>query len=378
MFHITLQIGRRLFWEIDRRGMIEIPDATGARRGVISFDAHDHRLACARPRSESAGRRAFMQEWGESVRVVNLSRELHAQYGRDPRHGPARPAGCALFSGLQLMDRMAAARAVSLEQRVLGLRLGVPDGPGRTLVLLFAYDACGELARFQEAANPPSLTYLVDDFCRGLPLAATPEVAWFDYADVIAALPGMRPYPDEEMLAGVPLWVWWARARRASHAVTATAAVLALACAWQLWQAGAAAARDRADGAALQTGIEQGLRMRAHTLARIASAPTAVSFSDAEALWQPGSRVRLLSRPGRTEYDLVLEVLGAESNTAAGPGDAVPNVLSAGLGERARRALPAGMRALETATRGDLNAYYLRFERATALPAIAALAGAQP
>jgi hypothetical protein len=289
-----------------------------------------------------------------------------------------RPACCALFSGLQLMDRMAAARGVTLEQRVLGLRLGVPDGPGRTLVLLFAYDACGELVRFQEAANPPSLAYLADDFCRGLPTAAAPEIAWFDHADVIAALPGMRPYPDEDTLAGVPLRIWWARASRASHVVTATAGVLALACAWQLWQVRTAAAHDYANGAALQTRIEHGLRLRARALARIASAPTAAGFSDAEALWQPGSRVRLLSRPGRIEYDLVLEVPGTASNTAAGPGETAPDVLSTGLRERAGRALPAGIRTLETATRGDLNAYYLRFERATALPALAALAGTQP
>jgi hypothetical protein len=377
---LTLLIGRRLFWEVDAVGIIEVPDAGSAGGTLISLDLHDHRLACARPRSSRRGRRHFMQEWGEQVRLADLSRELHAQYGRDPRHGPPRPPGCRLYSGLQLMDRLAQARGLAPGPRLLGLRLGVVEGPGRSLVLLFAYDGRGELLKFQEAANPPNLAYLVEDFSRGLgESGAVPEVAWFGHAEVLAALPTLRPYPDEDLLLGTPLPLWWARAARASWSLVMLSLLSALMLGWDLWCLRARLAEDATQALALQARLDRSLATRVHALARISSAPISMSFHDAEALWQPGSRVRVQVRASQTDYALRID--GAAENKLVRDGESAAKAsggLRAALEQRAGRTLPPGVRSLDPAASGDLNDYYLRFQRSTPLPVLAALAGAEP
>ncbi len=377
-FHLTLLIGRRLYWEADAEGLMEVPDAAEAAHGLLCFDTHDHRQACRRARSARAGAQAFMREWGEAVHVLDLSRELGAQYGRDLRHGPAAPAA-GLLSGLQLLDRLARRAGVTQDNRVLGLRLGAVGQHGRSLVLLFAYDGAGELLRFQEAANPPSLAYLLEDFCRGCAVQATVEdVIWFDHRDVLAVLPQMRPYPIEESLLGHPVRVWW---QNAARALVGTAAMVTLVLAGltaDLWWAGHQLARIRAAEDVSQLHVQQLLGGAAGVVARAASAPTNLLFGDAEALWLPGTRVRVAARPGEALYTLLVETDGSDGRS--GTADGQPTVAGRALADRlaavGRHPPPAGLQALDPASSGDLHALYLRFRRSTPVPDFVALAAA--
>lgn len=378
MFHITLMIGRRLYWEVDANGLLEIPDASSARAGLISFDSHDHRVRCARAQSERQGRQRFMRDWGESVRIVNLSRELGAQYGRDPAHGPSRPAHCPLFSGLQLMDCLARQSGRDTVDCILGLHFGASEAHGRSLLMLFAYDAQGELLLFQEAANPPSLHYFREDFLRGLPPQFQQlEVIWYGHQAVLAALPALRPYPDEETFAGRPVREWWSRAARLSTALGAMASLLACALAWQAWRADVERGAESAMAAQLRASLQDQLRSHPLALARLGSAQPSVAFVDAEALWQPDSQIRLVARPGRIEYAVVLSrANGSAVRTTSGVRNETTSLDSA-LHLRSARSVPPGLAPLEPAISGDLHALLLRFQRQTPLSPLLAMAGAQ-
>jgi hypothetical protein len=377
-FHVTLLIGRRLFWEVDATGIIEVPDAMGCESSLVSFDVHDHRLRARRVESTRSAMQCFMREWGERVRLVNLSRELGAHYGREPSKGPARPPGCPLYSGPQLIDRLARGRAIDLANRMVGLCLGSAESHGRRLVLLFAYDAQGELVRFQEAANPPSLEYLVEDFCRGLaaPLG-DPVPCWFTQQDVAAVLPSMRPYPEQDVLLDIPLQRWWTWAASLSWAVTTLSVLTAVWAACDLWQAQQEQHGVRGRIAALESSQASALASHLRALAHLSSANVAQAFADAEALWRTGSRVRVLAAPSYLEYSVLL----AQPPALQGARQVDSMILPAPLGtalEMPGPGLPAGLRRLDSAVSGDLRGYYLRFRRETALPALAALAAAEP
>ncbi len=373
-------MGRRVFWEIDAAGIIEVPDAGDAGSGLLSFDLHDHRQACAAPRSARSGRQAFMREWGEQVALLERSASLHAQYGRDPRHLVARPAGCGLIPGLQLIDLLATRHGLPLAGAVVGLRFGVEAPAGRRLVLLFGFDGAGALLRMQEAANPPSLAYLLDDFCRDTAIQVSPErVVWFDQHDALAVLDQLLPYPEEDTLFGQPVGVWWRRAERALASATALAACSAGLLAWQDWSLGESIAASVRAGDASRAQVQAMLQSAPLALARASSAAFGEVFADAEALWQVGTRVRVSSRPGTTDFTLLLDhTPPAAVAGVPGLGD-LPHSgppLAAALARRHDTPLPAGLLALDPATPGDLHAFYLRFRRQTPLSALGAFAGA--
>ena len=377
-FHLTLLIGRRLSWEVRPAGIIEVPEVAREAATLISFDLHDHRLRAPARQSSRRARQAFMREWGEQVRVVNRARELGAVYGRDPLHALSLPPGCRLYSGLQLMDQLAQLRALPAAGRLLGLRLGAPQGAGRRLVLLFAFDAAGELLRFQEAANPPALDYLVEEFCRGLPAPSeVTEPVWFDQADVSAALALLQPYPEEDSWFEIPQRRWWQAARRLSLAASAAAFACSAWAAWDGWQLGGALDATRARLAQLQADGDRALRSHARALARSDSTDLAEAFRDAEALWRPGTRVQVLATPDHIDYTLRLATSQAATGSASNGAAWVPHPLRATL-DPTGAVLPAGVRALDPAIGGDLHAYYLRFRRETPLPALAALVGVEP
>lgn len=317
-----------------------------------------------------------MREWGERVRLVNAARQLGAVYGRDRGQLLARPAGCALASGPQLMDLLAQRSGIDCRARTLGLRLGSPDPQGRRLVLLFAYDGHGELVRFQEAANPPALDYLVDEFRRDLGEVVGDEApAWFDQADVIAVLPELQAYPDEDSFLDVPLRRWWQQGRRASVGVALAAGLFATWAAWDAWRVQRELAEVRARIASLRAEDEASLHRHVRALAWSATADLAHAFRDAEALWRPGTRVQVLATPQAIDYTLRL----AQSEAPAARGDTArwtAHPLRATLDDAGSR-LPTGLIALQPAIGGDLHAYYLRFRRETPLPAFAALVAAE-
>ncbi|MDE3009833.1 MAG: hypothetical protein KGI67_03005 [Pseudomonadota bacterium] len=378
-FHVSLLIGRRLFWEVGPAGIIEVPEVARDAAVLVSFDQHDHRLRALQKRSSRQARLAFMREWGEAVRLVNRARDLGAVYGRDPGQSVARPAGCRLVPGLQLMDQLALLRAVDPAGRVLGLRLGAGDGNGRRLVLLFAYDAQGELQGFQEAANPPALDYLVDEFCRSLAVTpATGEPIWFDQHDAADVLALLRPYPDEDELFELPLRCWWQAGQRASLACSALALGWSMWGAFDAWSAHVEAQQAQATRRQLAGVIQQGLRQHLRALAWSETVDLAHLFRDAEALWRPGTRVQVLALPDHIDYTLRLAQPGpADARPSAGRSSWLPHPLRATL-DAGGAELPAGVHALDPAIGGDLNAYYLRFRRETPLPALAAVAADQP
>ena len=377
VFHLTLRIGRRLFWEVDADGIIEVPDVTACTGVLLSFDSHDHRLCTAGPLGTRPASQRFMREWGETVRLVNDSRRLATLYGRDPAHGPQRPASCRLHSGLQLMDLLARARGIPRGAGLLGLRLGAEPGQGRCLILLFAYDAKGELLRFQEAANPPSLAYFVEDFGRGLPTGVAGEPHWFDQTDVRPVLAELRPYPEEDTVGEIPVRVCWEVATRACAALT-TVALL-----WSAWGAlevrqlgrtlsgqNARISAQRLEGAGM-------LAQHAMSLAASRSVDLAHLFFDAETLWRPGTRIRVQGVPEYLDYAVLLgQGPIGDSRPASGPAWQ-PHPQRAAL-DAGAMALPAGIHPLDPALGGDLHANYLRFRRETPLPALAALVGREP
>ena len=378
-FCLTLLMGRRVFWDVTADGIIEVPDAADARQ-LLSFDLHDHRQACATPRPARQGRQAFMREWGEQVHLLDCSAQLHAQYGRDPRHGVARPAGCGLVPGLQLIDLLAQRQGVALAGAVIALCLGAAQAAGRRLVLLFGFDQAGELLRMQEAANPPSLEYLLEDFCRGLAVPVAPDrVVWFDQHDVLAVLDSLLPYPEEALLLGRPLRVWWQHTARALGAATALCSGTALALAWSDWQLTAAIAQARSQQDQVRQHLQQVLQAAPVAVARASSASFTAVFADAEALWQPGTRVRASARPGVAEFTLIIDPLAAGTRRA-GLTDVADSALPfvATLQQQRQRPLPEGLVAMVPATSGDLHALYLRFSRQTPVPALGTLAGSGP
>lgn len=377
-FHVTLMIGRRLYWEVRAAGIIEVPEVAREARDLISFDLHDHRLRAPARQSSRQARRAFMREWGEQVRVANRARELGAVYGRDPARALPRPIGCRLHSGLQLMDLLARQRALPLAGRLLGLRLGSAAGPGRRLVLLFAFDAEGELLRFQEAANPPDLNYLVEEFCRGLPgLPEATEPEWFDQSDAMAVLGRLQPYPDEDSWFEIPQRRWWQAGHRLALAASGLALGVSAWAAWDDWQARQLLESARAQRFELQRWGDQALGSHVRAVAWSGSSDLAQAFHDAELLWRPGTRVQVLATPARIDYTLRL---APPEHLEGGIGSSrvwLPHPLRATLDADGSQ-LPPGVQALDPAIGGDLHAYYLRFRRETPLPPLAALLGAQP
>lgn len=377
VFHLSLWIGRRLYWEVSAEGIIEVPEVPADAQLLVSVDLHDHRLRAPPGQSSRQARQRFMREWGEAVRVVNRARTLGTVYGRDPARPLPRPASCRLCSGLQLIDRLVRRRGLDHAGQLIGLSLGASQGAGRRLVLLFAYDDAGELLRFQESANPPALDYLVEEFCRTLPapFPRTPPL-WFDQHDALQVLPDLVAYPDEDSWCEIPLRQWWLAGSRASLAATFAGLLWSAWAGWDWWSAQGELRHARAELGALQAEASAALLRHPRALARDASCDLAAAFRDAEQLWRPGTRVRILASPEAIDYTVRLAQLPGGDAPAASRAW-TPHPLRATL-DPDLSVLPVGVRALDPALGGDLRDYDLRFRRETPLPALAALAGPQP
>jgi hypothetical protein len=358
----VLHVGRPLYWEITGDGVMECAAADVGDAPAVTFDEFDYRIVTPRARTDQWAKRAFARECGEDTHVVNRSRRMRRIYGRPI--GRLEEVGVRVTPGLFYLDRLMTESGHEAAGRVAGFLLGA-DVPGaRRLALLYAFDASGELVRFQPAIHPESLELAVGELARasGIEAHARPPIL-FTGRDLRVAASQPAPYPTE------PEWNGLRVALIHKGSLWALSAGICTSLAYDARVAfDAHAAQRQAEAAtraasALVAANEAALLGAMVRFAREVSLPARALIETAQRVWMPGGRVTLVSDQRGDALDLTLPMRdgrGQRLASVVAPAHATPPERLAGA---LRLEPPPGFTVREHDLDGEGNAIRIRFER---------------
>lgn len=358
----VLNVGRPLYWEVTIDGVMECQAADVRDAPAVTFDEFDYRIATPRARTDQWAKRAFQRECGEDTHVVNRSRRMRRIYGRPV--GRLEELAIRVTPGLFYLDRLMADGGHEANSRVAGFLVG-SDAPGaRRLALLYAFDASGDLVRFQLAIHPESLDLAVGELARacGIETHARPPIL-FSGRDLIAAATHPAPYPTEPEWNGLRVALLHKGSLWALSAATCVSLAHDARLALDAYgaQRGAEAATHAAS--ALVAANEAALLSGMVRFAREVSLPARELIDTAQSVWIPGARVTLAADQSGDALDLTLPM----ENTQGQKLPAFASRVRATPPERLAAALrldpPPGFSVREHDLHGDGNAISIRFQR---------------
>jgi hypothetical protein len=359
-FYVVLRVGKPLFWEVSADKILEVPNIPEGSHCVLSFDEFDRRLATTRPLSGQQAKRALLREYGDRTRVVNESRRLAVIYGRSADR--VAEASFEMTPGTLCLDRLMARTQVAPQPRITGFAFGVQDGVGRQLALLFALDANGNIAAFQEAINPQNLEYVIEELARanGIDLQQS-ETLLFTQDDVLAVTAELKPYPRTEDWNGIRL----RSLHVASFALLATAfaASVVLDSYYILAAAnlGASTSRLRSQAGRLSDENENTIKRNMVFFCQALSLPYArVSL-------RASSRADEFTVRVDTEGESVRSSVNGRTGNRARPYESVRAILDAPA--------PFEFVLTDVSASGEFNSFYVKYTHAKGVTALADLAG---
>lgn len=188
------------------------PDGSVVREGeadagvtYLVFSAQDYRYRSGSV-SHSKAMSIALEDQGQAVRLVNRSSELGAFYTR----AQDAMADYVVQPGGQLADWLLKSEGLAKSfPRVVGFNLGDPDGAGVSLVVLYYYDASGEVGRPQISINPQSLEFALSQFAtsRKIQLEEVP-VSIFGAEQFRKAQKRAVSYLNEDLILGKTKGTW--------------------------------------------------------------------------------------------------------------------------------------------------------------------------
>ena len=373
-FYVVLRVGKPLFWEVSPDKIVEVPNIPEGSHCVLSFDEFDRRLATAKPLSGQQAKRALLREYGDRTRLVNESRRLAVIYGRSTDR--VAEVSFEMTPGTLCLDRLMARAQVAALPRITGFSFGGQDGAGRQLALLFALDANGNIAAFQEAINPQNLEYVIEELARanGIDLQLS-ETLLFTQDDVLAVTAELKSYPRTEDWNGIRLRSLHLASVALLTTAFATSVVLDSYYIFASANLSASTRRLRSEAGRLSEENENTIKRNMVSFCHALSLPYRALLSRAEALWQPGARVsfRANSRSDEftvrvdTESESVRSSLNGRTASRARPYESVRAILDAPA--------PFEFVLTDVSASGEFNSFYVKYTHAKGVTALADLAG---
>lgn len=302
---VELDSGRQLYWSLGSDCLEQLSEAPATP--LFSFSREDLRFGADGALSYKQASDLALREIGDSVQVVNRTRDLGAVYAtRQERSLDARNV---LIPAQQVMDLLLAKKLKEGASTICGFLLKDPQTE-LSVAVLYHIGPDGESSKPQLSVNPDSMEFVTAQFCanRKLDKNSTEILPLFDNAQFLSMAAEATPYPNERVWRGVPVrkLLWGAAFVSMALAVGASG--------WAAWQMQQAAA-VRSEQAKLQGSIAHlkqsvGTRMQ-EALPDFVNAMTLdvrELATRGQQLWVPGSRLVLTADLANAKYELWLPV----------------------------------------------------------------------
>lgn len=355
-FDIMTEAGgsRPCYWHVcpDDLQPVATPQGT-----VVSFCQADERLQASARLSPIKARTWALRETGEPCRVIASGRSTTVYAA--PVHWLAQFPH-RIVPAYVLLDRLVTAhthpRAAAWIAGFLFTALA-----GSSILVLYAMDAQGVPGKPQVTLHPDNIEAILDAFAQmnGIHLAGGENVLLFDNHDALAVYRPEPAYPAGEGQAA-----FGSRVTRAG--VILVALVLSMAgmaryimLLRQTTAVNARLARLQQEIGVLQRANDQLLLPNLQGYARLMSLDRKKLFAAANAVWQPGSVVRIDATGKAVNLAVVFR-------TEAAPAGRLLRVAAAtnaeALFQRAGKLpVPPGLQRVEPSVTGDLNALTLNY-----------------
>jgi hypothetical protein len=349
-----LENGRQLYWQLEADKLVQVKDApTGP---VYSFSKEDFRYRSEAPLSYKQANDLALQEVGESVQIVNRSKDLQAVYAA--RQERVLSAKNLLYPGQQALDRLLIERKKLGAALICGFLFKDAAEEG-SVAILFHVNADGEASKPQISVNPDSMEFVITQFAVSRKLDKNnTEVVLFTNAEFLGAIAGAAAFPNEPVWRGVPV-----RTILAHTAVVSVVVALGFAgyAGFQFLQMQQLSKKQAQLTEAVDLSkkrIGNMLHNAVPSFAKAVSLDPEALTQRAQGLYLPDTRMTLVATPDKAEYIIAMPIARQETfnNQPSALDPITPEKQALLMGLKA----PEGCNASSLYTSGNLNETQLK------------------
>ncbi len=196
-----LDNGRQLYWQLEEKKLVQLTDAPTV--SAYSFSKEDGRYRTASALTYKQASDLAMQDIGETVQIVNRSKDLAAVYAT--RQDRVLGVKHLLFPAQQALDRLLTEKKKFGQGLICGFLLKDAQEES-SVAVLFYVNADGEASKPQISVNPDSMEFVLAQFAAARKVdKTTTEVVLYDNAELLQSLAGAQAYPNEPVWQGIPV-----------------------------------------------------------------------------------------------------------------------------------------------------------------------------
>lgn len=299
-----LDTGRSLYWTLEAGRLVQLAEAPATP--VFSFSKEDFRFKAEGALNHKQASDVALQEVGESVQVINRTRDLGAVYAT--RQERALDAKQSLTPAQQVLDILLAKKYAEGSSVICGFLLKDAETE-LSLAVLYHIGPDGEATKPQISVNPDSMEFVIAQFSASRKLdKATTQVVLFENAEFLSVAGDAQAYANERVWRGVPV-------RKLMWGAAVASMVVAFGCSsWAAFEFQQVTSL-KSKQAALKTAIA-GVQKKvgAEVKASLPSFVDAMSLdirqlgNRGQSIWVPGSRLVLTADLASAKYELWLQV----------------------------------------------------------------------
>lgn len=303
-----LDNGRQLYWKLEAGALVQLKEAPGET--AYSFAKEDFRYRTDGALSYKQANDLALTEIGETVQIVNRSKDLKAVYAA--RADRVLETKFLLFPGQQALDRILTERNKFGQSLICGFHF---KGEGNDEVaVLYHVAADGEASKPQISVNPDSMEFVIAQFSASRKVDKNiTEVVLFDNAEFLAALQGSQPFPNEPVWRGVPVRKLLSAAALGSVVVAAGVTAFA-GLQWQQQQAlSSKQSRLKSELDQARHAIDSRILAAVPTFAKVMSLDPRALGQRAQQLYVEDSHMVMSATLAEVSYSLAMPIVRQQS-----------------------------------------------------------------
>jgi hypothetical protein len=299
-----LDTGRSLYWTLEEGRLVQLAEAPATP--LFSFSKEDFRFRADGALSHKQASDVALQEVGESVQVINRTRDLSAVYAT--RQERALEAKQTLTPAQQVLDILLADKYAEGASVICGFLL--KDAQTElSLAVLYHIGPDGEASKPQISVNPDSMEFVIAQFSASRKLdKASTQVVLFENAEFLSVAGDAQAYPNERVWRGVPV-------RKVLWGAAVTTLAVAVGCAgwaaFQFQQVSSLASKQKAMTTAIatmQTKVGTDVKASLPEFVDAMSLNARELAGRGQRMWVPGSRMVLTADLENAKYEMWLLV----------------------------------------------------------------------
>jgi hypothetical protein len=299
-----LDTGRSLYWTLEAGRLIQLADAPATP--AFSFSKEDFRFKAEGGLSHKQASDVALQEVGESVQVINRTRDLGAVYAT--RQERALASKQSLTPAQQVLDILMGKKYAEGASVICGFLLKDADSD-LSLAVLYHIGPDGEATKPQISVNPDSMEFVIAQFSASRKLdKSTTQVVLFDNAEFLSVAGEAQAYPNERVWRGMPV-------RKLLWGAAVASMAVAVGCsAWAAFEFQQVVSL-KSQQAALKTSIatiqqDVGVKVKESlpNFVDTMSLDIRQLATRGQSMWVPGSRMVLTADLANAKYEMWLMV----------------------------------------------------------------------